>query len=458
MSAVEAEADLLAAVRVFEEAYAGLEEGPRTPDAATLAAAQAAVRGQAQWDPAALTRFLRDVLGAEDGHLAFGYGGHAPLRLLGGERRKPFVSAHVARVEADGAVWLGGERLSGCAFGAGGVEILPTLEGQFVLSVFAAEGAPAPVPCKRAGGGQASLPLRAAVMEAVPRRRGVAEAVTLERRGEVPVLSIRTFESAAAEALEGLPAMAGTLRESPGFVLDLRGNGGGNYRYAEAFLLALTSEPMQRLSEREVLSAAAAEGRANSARRRLGQGGVPAAAEARFVEHIGMLEALAAELRARGAGREDVVTPGEVVRGHAEGPLRGRAVLLVDGGCASACEMLVSLARQLPSTIVAGQPTRGGMAVGEVALFALPRSGIQVSFGTRAFRDALGDFEELRGFVPDVWIEGRDALAEAVALAAGSKTPAGEVDGRRARRAGRRGTSAAGRGAGLRTGRRPHAG
>ncbi|WP_199693387.1 S41 family peptidase, partial [Sorangium cellulosum] len=94
-----------------------------------------------------------------------------------------------------------------------------------------------------------------------------------------------------------------------------------------------------------------------------------------------------------------------------------RGVFLVDSGCASACEMLLALVRQIPGVLVAGQNTRGGMSVGEVALFRLPRSGVTVSFGTRAFRDPLGDFVELRGFEPDVRLDGADPLGDAAALA-----------------------------------------
>jgi C-terminal processing protease CtpA/Prc len=106
-------------------------------------------------------------------------------------------------------------------------------------------------------------------------------------------------------------------------------------------------------------------------------------------------------------------------------------VLLVDRGCASACEMTVALARQIPGVIVAGERTRGSMAAGEIALFRLPRSGVLVTLGTRAFRDPLGGFAETRGFVPDVLLAGADAAARAEALARGGlppATPHGEHD------------------------------
>jgi C-terminal processing protease CtpA/Prc len=122
-------------------------------------------------------------------------------------------------------------------------------------------------------------------------------------------------------------------------------------------------------------------------------------------------------LREQRSPRTEVVAERHPLAGRAPGPLAGRAVFLVDGGCASACEMMLALARQIPGVIVAGQNTRGGMSVGEIALFRLPRSGITLSLGTRAFRDPLGDFSETRGFVPDVWIDTPDALDKAKRLA-----------------------------------------
>jgi hypothetical protein len=79
--------------------------------------------------------------------------------------------------------------------------------------------------------------------------------------------------------------------------------------------------------------------------------------------------------------------------------------------------MMLALARQIPGAILAGENTHGGMAVGEVALFRLPSSGVTISLGTRAFHDPLGDFVEARGFVPDVWLRGPDPLTAALHLA-----------------------------------------
>lgn len=362
-------ADLDAALRIFDEAYAGLEGKPRLPAASKIAEARARLSATPRWEPRAFAGELRDLLGQPDGHLAFGYGGHAPLRLSAIPAREPLGATDLLR------------RVS-----AVGEEPRPafTLAAMTTTASF-------------------SVPSHAAKVS-----------VTWDG---VPTLAIRTFDSAARGELEKLPTIAARLRRAPAFVVDLRGNGGGNYAYAEAFALALTDRSLLRLDEREVRSAAAAYGRANSARRRLVAGEVPEAARGLYEAHIAALEADARAATAEGTARAELVVHGATVRGRAPGPLEGRAVFLVDRGCASACEMLLSLARQIPGVIVAGENTYGGMAVGEVAFFQLPASGVTLSLGTRAFRDPLGDFVEARGFLPDVWLDGRSALASAQHLA-----------------------------------------
>ncbi|WP_437574225.1 S41 family peptidase [Sorangium sp. So ce887] len=382
VSAAEALRDLDDARYAFEHAYAGLDGRSPSPSPLAIARAQGALRSRAAWRPAELARLLRDVFAAPDGHLAFGHGGRAPLRLAATPPPATPPPGPAPRLER----------------------------------ATAAETAPLAPPPRRRDAPPRRLDS--------PRRLGHSPAVELTRsRDGVPVLAIRTFSSAAAAALAALPALAAELRRAPAFVVDLRGNAGGNYLFAERFALALTDAPLCALDEREVLSVAAAEGRANSVRRRLARGDVPDEARPRFVDHLAALERLAGTLRARAldggaaAPRADLTTRGAQVRGRAEGPLEGRAVFLVDRGCASACEMLLALVRQIPGVLVAGQNTRGGMSVGEIAFFRLPRSGVTLSFGTRAFRDPLGDFAELRGFEPDVRLDGADLAEEAASLA-----------------------------------------
>jgi hypothetical protein len=380
VDAAGALADLDAAQRIFEEAYAGLDGQPRLPDAALIAEARRRLASQIRWSPDAFAAELHALFGRPDGHLAFGYSGRSPLRL----------TAFPTPPGMDGKN--------------------PPALGAMAVAV--------PVP----GSGSSTARPQLTPMTATD-ESAAAVHFTPPSGDRVPVVAIRTFDAAAEGTLSLLPTIARRLRTTKAFVVDLRGNHGGNYAFAEAFILALTDRTLKRLDEREVRSVAAAEGRANSARRRIAAGEVPKDAARSFVAHIAALSAEARALRAAGAGRAEIVTRGATVRGHAPGPLEGRAVFLVDRGCASACEMMLALARQIPGVILAGENTQGSMAVGEVALFRLPSSGVTISLGTRAFHDPLGDFAETRGFLPDVWLSAEDPMAEARHLASTGRLP-----------------------------------
>ena len=416
--------DLDVAVRAFDQAYAGLDGHAPTPPAARIAATRARLSSQTRWSPLELTNELRELLRQPDGHLSFGWGGASPMHVAAWPRASAFLSS--MSVTREGSHYLvDGRPLVTCDT-AGRFEdaIFRAVSGDYRLAVFEPHAGRG-LRCEVMGGNGAPervmLPMREIGLPSAL----TGPAVAWEQDGrhdKVPVLRIRTLDSAEAESLEQLPAYAETLRRAPAFVVDLRGNSGGNYTFAERFITALTDRTLQRLDEREVVSIAAAEGRANGARARLARGEVPPSAMALFQEHLDRLDAVAKNLRDHDRpARQDLVTRASVVHGSASGPMRGRGVFLVDGGCASACEMMLSLARQIPGVVVAGQSTRGSMAVGELALFRLPRSGVTITLGTRAFHDPRFDFAETRGYLPDYWIDSGDALGDAVRLAAGPR-------------------------------------
>jgi hypothetical protein len=419
--------DLAQAWRIFDEAYAGVDGRPRTPSVAALEGARAHLRKLSRVEPRVFASLLRQLFWQPDGHLAFGWGGRSPLRLLAKTSLDPAISAPVVdRIDGSGA-WVRGGRLLGCDEPA----LLATPEGRYALGVFEPHAA-TELNCRVEQPNGASLEVTLALHRATraidrggPERGAPSRAVELEP-GKVPVLAIRSFDNAAEAELRELPRIARYLRDQPAFIVDLRGNSGGNYAFAEPFLLELTNTEFRRLDEREVLSVTAMEGRANSVRRRMAQGDVPASARAWLSAQLTAFEKIAARLRERGTGRTEVSMLGTTIRGLAPHRLRSRAVFLVDNRCASACEMMLALARQIPGAIVAGQNTRGGMSAGELALFRLRHSGITISLGTRAFHDPLGDFSEARGFLPDLWLDDASdvpPLLRATEVALGSFHP-----------------------------------
>lgn len=360
VSGAQALADLDHAIELFREAYAG----DLQLDPGNVTRSRHRVASRSTWSPVELAAELARLFDAPDEHLAFDYGGPAPLR-------GPSTAEEAL---ADLGPWL------------------PEGPGS--------EPSHAGLTWKAAGVGA----------------RPVGPPVELAP-GPVPVLSIRTFDNRAESWLRDLPGLARRLMRSPGFVVDLRGNGGGNFAFAEAFILELTDRELTLLDESEVMSAAALEGRLNTARYDLARGAVSDDARPHYERHIGVLSQRLAQTRRETRVRVEIERRGQRAEGRAARAYEGRVVLLTDQGCASACEMMLALARQLPNVVVVGTNTRGAMEVGEIATFRLPRSGVVVRFGTRRYRDPSGSFAETRGYAPDVRLSGEGALLEAMRLA-----------------------------------------
>lgn len=359
VSGVEAARDLERTLYLFQQAYAGELE----LDRAEIEKTRARLLASDVWSPSAYAAELARLFDTRDGHVGFDYGGPTPIR-----------TAQSQALAADFGHWL-------------------------------PEGPGAP-PSHHASTWQASeaeATTPGAPVELFP--------------GAVPVLAIRTFDNRAESTLRDLPGLARRLRRAPGFVVDLRGNGGGNFAFAEAFVLELAAGELERLDEAEVMSVAAIEGRLNTARYEIARGNVGDDVRPHYDRHIDALTGLLRRAREADQGRVEIERTGKTVQGRAETSYAGRIVLLADDGCASACEMMIALARQLPNTILVGDATRGAMEVGEVATFRLPSSGVTVRFGTRRYDDPRGKFEEARGFEPDVRVEGADALLHAMRLA-----------------------------------------
>ena len=133
--------------------------------------------------------------------------------------------------------------------------------------------------------------------------------------------------------------------------------------------------------------------------------------------HVRARRELDVAMRERGVFR-DRTREARVLEGLAPAPYRGRLVLVVDRGCSSACETSVLLARQLPGALIIGENTDGTMKVGELRWYRLPESRVWISLGMRVHQDPAGRFEESRGFLPDLWLDGEAPDDHIRALAA----------------------------------------
>ncbi len=406
LSAAHALEDLDQALALFRGAYAAPEGRNPVPDPDAVAAARARITERSALSPRAFAGLLRTLFWQPDGHLAFAYGGPSAIRVAAKAEAGALVSEPLVKGDATARVGTCASEHATAARAPSRLGTVPTLDGSFVLAAIGSY-ADESIVCE---------------LEAVPEPRLVTfrrarsanpalRRVTFEDDGALPIVHLGTLDASAFDSLTALPSLARTLRGERGFLLDLRGNRGGSVRFAEAFLQELSAVPLRRLDERHVVSIAAAEGRANTIRERLSAAGPGTAAAAYLEAELATEEAEVAALRRIHAPRTEVVTRGVTIPGLAPSPLLGPSVIVIDEGCASACEMTVAMARQLPSAIVVGRSTRGSMAVGEIATFHLRWSTITITMGTRAYTDPSGAFDESTGYLPDVWMDPEKALA-----------------------------------------------
>ena len=222
-----------------------------------------------------------------------------------------------------------------------------------------------------------------------------------------PWLRLRTLMTSHAGALERFVHSADSVRDAPLIVLDLRHTGGGSDRYLLRFFSRLTSQRLDYWHTDTLISETTLQGALNFWT-------CVRAAAAGSTDHEGQtwlderVKQALRELEARlltGPFRE-VAHRAEPVTVRSRERFQGRLVLVVDRGCASACETAVVLARQMPRALVVGENTAGTMKVGELRWYRLPESRVWVSLGHRAHGDPQSTFREGIGFVPDLWLRG----------------------------------------------------
>ncbi|GAB5544540.1 MAG: hypothetical protein SangKO_043000 [Sandaracinaceae bacterium] len=234
-----------------------------------------------------------------------------------------------------------------------------------------------------------------------------------------PWLRVRTLAYSRRGALEAFVESAEQVRDAPVVVLDLRRAGGGSDRFLVRWFSRLTSRELSYWAVEDLRSEVTLQGALNFWGCVRSFSGADAGGREWLDGRVGRAEReLSQAMRDRGPFRD--VLPGHVtLEGRAPTPFTGKLILLVDRGCASACETSVMLARQIPGAIVVGENTEGTMKVGELRWYRLPESGLWLSAGTRVHRDPNpnGGFAEGRGFLPDLWLDGRDVDATVRALA-----------------------------------------
>lgn len=88
----------------------------------------------------------------------------------------------------------------------------------------------------------------------------------------------------------------------------------------------------------------------------------------------------------------------------------GRMFVLQNKGVASSGEAAVSYARSVKNVCFVGSMTAGCGQFGDLRNYRLPHSGIYFKMGYKVFNE--NGFEEGKGFMPDYWLDTRDAFDE----------------------------------------------
>ncbi|MCL2609080.1 MAG: S41 family peptidase [Treponema sp.] len=196
----------------------------------------------------------------------------------------------------------------------------------------------------------------------------------------IPVIENRHLDSTSLEAEERIRFRKSgeSLRGRPVVVLDLRGHKGGFEDAMLAWIDAFTwRRPMfgQFFGEFRLRSMSNDEGRGNGP------------------EWTSLLQSFSSKL-----------------------PNESFLIVLTDGNVMSAGEILAGLLRQFENVIFVGTNTRGMALTAQIMRDGLPRSGINVIFGTQLnLRPDFSQFEGV-GFMPDLWVPPTESLGRVLAF------------------------------------------
>jgi hypothetical protein len=211
---------------------------------------------------------------------------------------------------------------------------------------------------------------------------------------------------------------AGPATTARAIIMDLRGNSGGYTLYFDQWAKDLFQGSKTMGVRVRLVSETTLQAKINEATDQWSRPGnaprLAASTTARGAAGLASLVAFGA-IR-RGAKLRRVERYSWSLAGGAEHPFAGKMLMIVDRGCASACETALQTAREAFDAVVVGTNTQGVHTFIEPCPYRLPKSGLVVHVAGKMQDPAWldrGELREGRGFVPDVWIDLRDDGAAA---------------------------------------------
>jgi C-terminal processing protease CtpA/Prc len=240
------------------------------------------------------------------------------------------------------------------------------------------------------------------------------------RRGRVPYLRVSSLSDTSAGELAALADTPDVLREAPAFVLDLRGNSGGVDRFARAWFGRMSAGGLRYGRVQRLESDVVIQGELNSNVCNGSEEGLDATSREYLEERARVHRERLRELEAHfGGSAERWHLSRPRWGGHAATTYDGWIVVLLNKGCASACENFVTFLEQMPHVLFLGENTAGTGVPGDAETYRLPHSRIWVWAATKLFFNPPGvpGFPEGRGYLPDVWLDtaSADGIAARVA-------------------------------------------
>jgi len=232
------------------------------------------------------------------------------------------------------------------------------------------------------------------------------------RLGGIPVVRIGTFSDHHVEETRRFLDTADNLRDEPCVIVDLRGNGGGNTKWAKEWIRRFTGRtPELHQALTALISRTTLVGQMNYfAWLAAGPGRAISDQLAEECERLAARIERFDDDRARPSWQIPWIPDRPPI------PNGSTLIVVTDAAVASSGEGFISyLHDQVENVVQVGENTRGAITFGHMSAHRLPGSGLLAFIPVKLNLPLDLTMREERGFDPDYWVPADDALNCAVA-------------------------------------------